>query len=186
MTYTPQPGTIAHRVIEHLQTLGPDVELTSQVLLEAIGQPADWHGLSTCMDSAVFHGLVVKRLEGRRSMWRIAGKQSAPGFDIDRAHIRLEDHTAIDDSEPNSRPRVATAAEVAARVARQAPARHVDAVQQLAQATDEAATGCEFALTNSGRLLIDTGDQQMALTKEQAEELMQYLDAQRGIEWEGA
>lgn len=176
MTYTPQPGTIAHRVIAHLQTLGPDVELTSQVLLEAIGQPADWHGLGTCLESAVFHGLVVKRLEGRRSMWRIAGARSAPGVDIDRAHAPLEDHTAIDDPETNSRPRVATAAEMVLRK-RDLPASPTCTESQTAPA-------CEFALTNSGRLLIDTGDQQMALTKEQAEELMQYLDRARGLEWE--
>lgn len=188
MTYTPQPGTIAHRVIAHLQTLGPDVELTSQVLLEAIGQPSDWHGLSTCMESAVFHGLVVKRLEGRRSMWRIAGERSSPGVDLDRLHASgMVTGSGVAPSKPQ-------AARVVA-VASMQPGDHVTVTglkdpANLPQAPtcteSQTDAGCEFALTNSGRLLIDTGDQQMALTKEQADELMQYLDRARGLEWEGA
>jgi len=181
MTYTPQPGTIAARVVDHLRTLGPGVELTSQVLLESIGQPSDWHGLGTSLGPAIDHGLIVKRVEGRRAFWRIAGDGGFPGVDIDRAHAPLEDHTGIDDTEPNSRPRVATAAETVLRV------RQVAATPQQVEPSDdtEATDGCEFALTNSGRLLIGTGDQQIALTKDQADQLMQYLDAQRGIEWEG-
>lgn len=50
----------------------------------------------------------------------------------------------------------------------------------------QTAPTCEFAITNTGRLLIDTGSQQLALTKAQADQLMQYLDAQRGFEWEAA
>lgn len=187
MTYTPQPGTIAHRVIAHLQTLGPDAEVTSQVLLEAIGQPADWHGLVTCMESAIFHGLVHKRMEGRKAFWRIAGKRAAVPVDANRAHAPLEDHTAVDDPEPDSRPRVATAAETVLRKARDAGLPKVPTcTESQAEPQPAHAPTCEFALTNSGRLLIDTGAQQLALTKDQADELMAYLDKARGLEWEGA
>lgn len=188
MTYIPQPGTIAARVVEHLRGLGPDVELTSQVLLESIGQPSDWHGLGTSLAPALDHGLIAKRVEGRRAFWRLAGEREAPGVDIDRVHAHLEDHTGIDDPEPNSRPRVATAAETVLRV------RTLPAKVALAETLPEAPTctksqaepACEFAITSTGRLLIDTGAQQVALSKAQAEQLMAYLDAQRGVEWEAA
>ena len=42
------------------------------------------------------------------------------------------------------------------------------------------------AISNTGRLLITNGQVQMALSPEQTEKVFEYLDAHRGIEWEGA
>ena len=93
MSYQPQPGTVAARVFQHLKTLPPEVEITTPVLLDAIGQPSDWQGLSTALNAAVDAGAVLKRLEGRKAFWRIAPE------------ALLADHTAIDDPEPGNRPR---------------------------------------------------------------------------------
>ena len=200
-TYKPQPGTIAYRVVEHLRTLGPNVEVTSPVLLEVIGQPSDWGGLNICMESAVQHGLVAKRVEGgRRAYWRIAGERTAPGVDSDRAPAPLEDHTAIDDPEANSRPRVATAAESVMRVKAKpeigapacdrAPAGEASqpSVGELAETLTEVvdAEFVEVAISNTGRLLISNGTQRIALSPEQTEKVFEYIDAHRGIEWQEA
>ena len=209
MTYIPQPGTIAARVVDHLRTLGPGVELTSQVLLESIGQPSDWHGLGTSLGPAIDHGLIVKRVEGRRAFWRIAGERKAPGINIDRVHAPIQGQAAVEqvlreaahqqdaglgvitgEDIPPFKPLTARVVAVASMqpgdhvtvTGLKAPANLPQAPTCTESQTD---AGCEFAMTNTGRLLIDTGDQQIALTKDQADQLMQYLDAQRGIEWEG-
>lgn len=36
MTYTPTPGTIPHKVITHLKTLGPDIELSTIEIADAL------------------------------------------------------------------------------------------------------------------------------------------------------
>lgn len=36
MTYTPTPGTIPHKVIAHLKTLGPDIELSTIEIADAL------------------------------------------------------------------------------------------------------------------------------------------------------
>ena len=48
------------------------------------------------------------------------------------------------------------------------------------------ATFVEVAISNTGRLLICNGQQQIALSPEQTEKVFEYIDAHRGIEWEGA
>lgn len=183
MTYIPQPGTIAARVVEHLRGLGPDVELTSQVLLESIGQPSDWHGLGTSLAPALDHGLIAKRVEGRRAFWRIAGERDAPGVDAappDRQHTGCARSHPHEDMSPECQAKADQA-----RAAAQA--RRMLSLPQAPTCTEsQTEPACEFAITSTGRLLIDTGAQQVALSKAQAEQLMAYLDAQRGVEWEAA
>jgi hypothetical protein len=67
--YTPQPGTIPHRAIAHLQSLDKGAELATAVLCEEIG--AQPNGFHACMLPAQRQGLVktVKKL--RISYWSL-------------------------------------------------------------------------------------------------------------------
>lgn len=51
-------------------------------------------------------------------------------------------------------------------------------------ATDD--VGADFALTVNGRLLIDANGHQVILDQAQTDKLIEYIDAQRGVEWEVA
>lgn len=212
MSYQPQPGTVAARVIQRLKTLPPEAEITTPVLLDAIGQPSDWQGLSTALNAAVDAGAVLKRLEGRKAFWRIAPE------------ALLADHTAIDDPEPGNRPRSIqehartepqsectrshphenmdadcqvkaeqarrTAADARAaqeqRYLRQLGTVDVDAAVDPEPAELVDAEFVEVAISNTGRLLICNGPQQIALSPKQTEKVFQYLDEQRGVVWEVA
>lgn len=193
ISYTPQPGTVAARAVNALSLLAEGQELTTPVLLEAIGQPADWQGLTSCLGPAVEARLITKRMEGRKAFW---GRGPACDALTLPAQPALEDHTAIDDLEPDSRPRVATAAETVLRKARNprlpkaptctesqtaAPAPEPEAAASMEHDSD-----CEFAITSAGRLLIEAGDSRIALSKAQADQLIAYLRAQRVVEWERA
>jgi hypothetical protein len=59
--YTPQPGTISARVINALKELPQGKELSTPEVLEIIGQPSDWHGLSACLQAAVNFGALKRR-----------------------------------------------------------------------------------------------------------------------------
>jgi alanine racemase len=66
------------------------------------------------------------------------------------------------------------------------PERSTCTKSQTLPAPETGEHACEFALTSTGRLLIDTGAERFGLSKDQAEQLMAYLGKQRGIEWEAA
>ena len=163
-TYTPQPGTISFRAIEALKLMEVGAEVPTVVMLELLGQPKDWAGLTTCLSPAVDAGLISRRTEGRRIYWSLGDGEPLSGSD------EIEAPTPTD--EP---------------AAAQYPATTVRA-DQLPPPAEEAGEdiGCEFAITSTGRLLIDCDGKSVALSKHQAENLMAYLDQARGIEWEVA
>lgn len=197
-SYTPQPGTIAYRVIAHLSLLDRDAEVTTPVLLEAIGQPADWLGLGQCLESAVSHGLVLKRVEGRKAFWRLGGQHKGQGVDIDRAHAPVGTGTDCARSHPheNMSPTCEAKTDMVRTLAKPNPEKGApepgpapgptteELADQLTDVVD--AEFVEVAISNTGRLLISNGAQQMALSPAQTEKVFEYLDAHRGIEWEGA
>lgn len=184
--YVPQAGTIPAKVIAHFKTLPPSTELSTAMVIEAIGQPAGWTGLVPCLKTAVDHGVMSKRSDRNGWVWwRLVdpdhvirakpadeGQQTVEGVDIGRVHTKpapLEDHTAIDDTEPGNRP---------------------ESIQKQGRRPEPGpateAGDFECALTNAGRLLINTGTDRVALSPEHTQQLMAYLDEQRGIEWEAA
>lgn len=198
-TYTPQPGTIAYRVIAYLRTLDRDAEVTTPVLLEAIGQPADWQGLSVCLETAVSHGVVNRRVEGRKAYWRLGGQHTGQGIDIDRAHAPVG--TGADCARSHAHENMSPACEAKSEVVRVllkpiTPEEDVPApgpasaptteelAEQLTDLVD--AEFVEVAISNTGRLLICNGTQQIALSPSQTEKVFEYLDAHRGIEWQEA
>lgn len=198
-SYTPQPGTIAYRVIAYLQTLDTDAEVTTPVLLEAIGQPADWQGLSVCLETAVSHGVVGRRVEGRKAYWRLGGQHKGQGVDIARASAPVGTGTDCARSHPHEN--MSPACEAKTDVVRvlvkpilpemdeaepgptPGPTTE-DLADQLTDVVD--AEFVEVAISNTGRLLISNGAQQMALSPAQTEKVFEYLDAHRGIEWQEA
>lgn len=171
MTYTPRGFPKA--AIDYITEQGPQF---TGPLAEAIGcEPGT---LSNILAAAVANGALAR--ERKLHMGHNVNFYSlGDGVPLERPKDEpLEDHTAVDDPEPESRPRVATAAE---------SARRKRALPEKPTCTESQTAGAfEFALTNTGRLLIDIGTQQFALTKPQADQLMAYLDAQRGVEWEVA
>lgn len=184
MSYIPRgfPKAAIDYIAEHgPQFTGP--------LAEAIG--GDANSLSAILAAAVSHGALVvsKRLHMGRS---VNFYSLGDGTPLERPKDEpLQDRTAIDDPAPDDRPRVkfmrshphedmSPACQTKAKQARPAITG-----RSLAKAPENPAQ-CEFAITSTGRLLIDTGDQQFALSKAQAGQLMAYLDAQRGVEWEVA
>lgn len=66
-------------------------------------------------------------------------------------------------------------------------------VEPLKEKGAEAATGgvpqhvgADYALTANGRLLIEANGRQVILDRAQTDKLIEYIDAQRGVEWEPA
>lgn len=186
MTYSPRGFPKA--AIDHITEHGPQF---TGPLAEAIG--CDPGSLSNILAAAVQNGALV-RVRKPHMGHNVNFYSLGDGVPLERPKDEpLEDHTAFDDPEPNSRPRVATAAESVLRKRAEAFAPDAPDALDLPDAptctksqTRAMGVPCEFAITSTGRLLIDTGVQQVALSKDQAEQLMAYLDAHRGIEWEVA
>lgn len=57
--YVPQPGTIPHKVVEHLKTQPPGTELSTSELAELIGQPRN--SMAACLNSPRNHGALKSR-----------------------------------------------------------------------------------------------------------------------------
>lgn len=155
-TYIPQPGTIPFRAIEALKLMEVGAEVPTAVMLEMLGQPKDWAGLTTCLSPAVEAGLISRRMEGRRIYWSLGDGQPL-------------NHWEDEPEAPAQAP---------------APEACVDQLEPQEEAGED--LGCEFAITSTGRLLIECEGKSVALSKEQADHLMAYLDQARGIEWEVA
>lgn len=75
--YSPQPGTIPHRVIEHLKTLPPGTELASAVLAEIIGQ--ETRQMAACLVYPRKHGvLVMRQHEDGNHVWSLGNGMPTP------------------------------------------------------------------------------------------------------------
>lgn len=160
-TYIPQPGTIPFRAIEALKLMEVGSEVPTAVMLELLGHPKDWAGLTTCLSPAVEAGLISRRMEGRRIYWSLGDGVPLNAWG---------DEPAAAEQAPSD----GHAAEFVAG----------DQVPPAEDAAED--LGCEFAFTSTGRLLIDCEGKSVALSKHQADYLMAYLDQARGIEWEVA
>jgi hypothetical protein len=71
VSYSPQPGTVAHRAVEHIKRLPPGTEIPNAVLAEALDQPAATlpSFLKTCRDKGL---LIGRRCAQGRLHWRLA------------------------------------------------------------------------------------------------------------------
>lgn len=81
MTYTPQPGTIPHRVIEFLKSQPHGLEFSTAALAEAIGHEGS--GLHACLATPLEHGAVkadkrVPPLGGKATLFWSLGDGTPP------------------------------------------------------------------------------------------------------------
>jgi hypothetical protein len=172
--YTPRGFPKA--AIEHITAHGPTF---SGPLAEAIN--CESKNLTMMMEAAVRNGALVKERKLHMgtscNLWSLGSgvpieppkdePLQAEGVDIDSAHkaqaqahpFTLVDHTAIDDPEPAYRPRVKPDGPMPGPAPAPAPT----------------GNSCEFALTSTGRLLIDVDGEKIALNKAQADQLIAYL-----------
>ncbi len=74
--YTTQPGTIAHRAMEHLKALSAGTELSSVELADALGLEGS-AAINNCLRAPEHHGLVRSRKVYRNSahilVWKLSG-----------------------------------------------------------------------------------------------------------------
>lgn len=98
MSYTPQPGTIAAKVIEYLRTQPPGTVIATAPLLEAIGHSELRFGLRPFMEASIEAGLVQaeKRPDDRLVYWRVGD-----GVPVVRP---ADDDDQSADSRPAARP----------------------------------------------------------------------------------
>ena len=87
MIWTPQPGTVVHRAIEHLKTIPLDKTIASLPLAQAIG--TDSGTLSACMVTAVKHGYVRREKKNGLVYWGAGtGAPKRPRADPDGPVVR--------------------------------------------------------------------------------------------------
>lgn len=192
MTYTPRgfPKAAIDYIVEHgPQFTGP--------LAEAIG--CDAGSLSNILAAAVSNGALVRDRKPHMGH-SVNYYRLGDGVPLERPKDEpLQDSASVVDAAPPDRQHTGCArshphedmspeCQAKADQARAAAqARRMLSLPEAPTCTEsQAEPACEFAITSTGRLLIDTGAQQVALSKAQAEQLMAYLDAQRGVEWEAA
>lgn len=76
MAYEPQPGTVAHKVVEHMRTLPAGTELSASALGEVVDQNNNVVIMS--LAPARKHGLVKARKEGRLVFWSLGDGTPEP------------------------------------------------------------------------------------------------------------
>lgn len=84
--YAPTPGSVSHRVIEHLRTLGPGAEMPTAQL--AICANFDSKQAAAFLAAALKAGALARRKEpkGRQMLWRVGnGEPLPPGDPIETA-----------------------------------------------------------------------------------------------------
>lgn len=167
-TYTPQAGTMGARALLALAA-SETGRMSNAVLLEAMGQPPGYAGMTNVMDNCVFYKLVETDKDAFNRFWTITeqGRETAARMlaNQKRTEARHDDSEA--DLAPPSAPQPFTEA--------------TDEGHLVAADSDD---DIECALTSSGRLIIDANGVKQALSKQQTNQLLEYVDRMRGIVWE--
>lgn len=148
--YRPLPGSIADRVIRHLQQQPPGTELATAVLADLVGQPSS--AICPILKPARDHGVLqARRLphHGNNLFWSLAQQPQ------EAASPTPESHAAA----PHRAP---------ARPAAQGGV-------SKDQATSLAGRGFCCALFSDGRLVLEVPGQSMSLSSDQTRELVRYL-----------
>ena len=195
MNYIPHRGTIpAASLLALANSQGG--RLSTAALLEAIGQPSDYSGLNSCLMKCVDNGLIEKERDLSLTFWRITEQGIAASLEVGPLGGHGDIVTSMPEQlKPIQRDAPAPDAEskradavLPQAAAPVAPSVAEPTTQELAEKLTDVvdATFVEVAISNTGRLLISNGQVQMALSPEQTEKVFEYLDAHRGIEWEGA
>lgn len=175
MTYQTQPGTIPHRVVEHLKTLPPGTELSTTELAEAIG--ANHSGMSACLITAVSHGLLNSDtrpvpMTGRRiSYWSLGdgvpveqpqAEEQEPDLQQKVVRTPAVDVPVVAKPEPAAQP-----AKIKTSLQRAKPAAPRPAPVQLELPV--------FAAFSDGRLQIEHEGETITLGSQAANQLHQFM-----------
>lgn len=176
MSYTTTPGTIPHRVVQHLATLPPGAEISTAALSELLDQPGLYlrQYLQPLREAG---GLVARRQLGSKNLlWRLP----IPG---DLAPQPDADVAASDgpDDAPMVR-RVVPAATLKAPRPEPVAAskRPGKASPPAAVASASAAATFRVALWSDGSLVIERGANTVQFSKVEARQIMAYLARQPG------
>lgn len=83
-SYIPQPGTIPHRAIEHLRTLGPGAQLSTAALANDLDQPTESLTASLAVPRKRGALRAEKGANGRSMMWSLGdGTPEQPPHDYE-------------------------------------------------------------------------------------------------------
>jgi hypothetical protein len=157
--YLPQAGTMAYSCLMALAD-NHGQKLPTPALLSAIGQPEDYKGLSGILAACIEHGLINKT--------KIEGTYNVQWFTTDVGAMAALWLTQKHEPTKLLQPSSEQAAEPFAEVG--------DEVEPTVSPAD-----CEFALTSTGRLLIEVNGQKFALDKPYADALFAHTDYARGV-----
>jgi hypothetical protein len=157
--YLPQAGTMAYSCLMALAD-NHGQKLPTPALLAAIGQPEDYKGLSGILAACIEHGLIDKT--------KIEGTYNVQWFTTDVGAMAALWLTQQNEPTTRLQPASEQAAEPFTEVG--------DEVEPIDPPAD-----CEFALTSTGRLLIEVKGQKFALDKEYADALFAHTDYARGV-----
>lgn len=73
MTYVPQPGTIAARVLAWFADQAPDAEFTTGVIAAAMDQPMAF--IVTALEPVFEHGLIAREKRDGRMYWSVSHRR---------------------------------------------------------------------------------------------------------------
>lgn len=167
MSYEPEPGSVAARVIALLKGNPPGALATNAELSHRLGVPAS--SFAGCLTSAVNAGLVHKRwhdIAGGRSTicWVLGPRVVAP--------VGLPDQAQ--DLEPQERATVACPPAPEPPPPADPVASEIKAILDAKESAPAAGFAC--ALFNDGRLYLELGDETMTLQVEHTRALLAYLE----------
>lgn len=172
MSYEPRPGSTAHRVIAHLETLPHGAEVLTSTIAMALGMQAN--GIPTCMEGALAAGAVFRRKRDPHLR--------APLYWSLVNHARANGHAPAASNTPEQGPQHVLKAEAARPDAtdRGAPAYASPGGGPTGAGQPAAAgpAGMRIALWSDGQLVIDSGAPRGAVTytADETRQIVAYLD----------
>jgi hypothetical protein len=164
MSYQPNQGSVASRVIAYLSSKPPGFTATNAALSRELGAPAG--SFAGNLNMAVNAGLVHKQAgDGREMVWVLGPRMAQPAG-------QTEPPPEADDSSES---------EAVSVVAAHEPTSDTGMVEQIKEAwptpsTTPANPAFACALFNDGRLYLELGDETMTLQVEHTRALLAYLE----------
>jgi hypothetical protein len=177
--YRPLPGSIADRVIRHLQQQPPGMELATAVLAELVGQPPS--AICPILKPARDHGVLqARRLpnHGNNLFWSLGSADKVEDeAEEGSAAAPPSPPAAPETAQPDPAPAQSTSPRCRKPGGKKAPAGPQHARQGL---IDGPMRGFCCALFSDGRLVLEKPGQSMTLEPDQTRELVRYLERMGG------
>lgn len=183
MTYTTQPGTLPHRVVEHLRSLPPGAKVSTPDLVVLLD--ADPSCLAASLASPRKHGLLVAeqaKTMGRPMLWSLGTGAAQPAVadadppvrSVKRAEVAEVPRVPLFPTVAVAKP--APAETKAAPRATEAPQAETKATKsETPAAAEPAKVAVRAAVWSSGELAIETADETFVFDKTVAREVIAFL-----------